>query len=85
MQKTLRILVAVLVAGVLFVPAAVAATRNVDQPHMNAALDALKQAQMHLKEAEHNKGGHRADAENLVVQAIKQVNLGIVAGEENAK
>ena len=50
------------------------------QPHMEAALNALLTAQTELKVAEHNKGGHRAKALDLVDRAIQQVRLGLAAG-----
>ncbi len=50
------------------------------QPHMEAALNALLTAQSELKVAEHNKGGHRAKALDLVNRTIEQVHLGIAAG-----
>ena len=50
------------------------------QPHMEAALNALLTAQTELKIAEHDKGGHRAKALDLVNRAIAQVQLGIAAG-----
>ena len=51
-----------------------------DQPHMQAALDALNSALNNLNQAEADKGGHRAKAIDLVNQAINEVNLGIQAG-----
>lgn len=51
-----------------------------DQPHMQAALDALNSALTNLNQAEADKGGHRAKAIDLVNQAISEVNLGIQAG-----
>ncbi|HUO52044.1 MAG TPA: hypothetical protein VMT93_05970 [Gemmatimonadaceae bacterium] len=71
-------------AGVLTATAGFAAFHQ-DQPHMNAALQSLQAAVGHLKEAEHNKGGHRAEAEKLTKEAIEHVKLGFAAGEENAK
>jgi hypothetical protein len=50
------------------------------QPHMEAALNALLTARAELDAAEHNKGGHRARALDLVTRAIEQVRLGIAAG-----
>jgi hypothetical protein len=50
------------------------------QPHMEAALNALLTAQTELKVAEHNKGGHRVKALDLVNSAIAQVQAGIAAG-----
>ena len=52
-----------------------------DQPHMQAALDALTSARNNLDKAEADKGGHRAKAIDLVKQAIAEVNAGITAGE----
>jgi len=52
-----------------------------DQPHMQAALDALKSARDNLDKAEADKGGHRAKAIDLVKQAIDEVNAGIQAAE----
>ncbi len=48
-----------------------------DQPHMQAALDALKLADRELAAASADKGGHRAKAQDLVRQAIVQVERGI--------
>jgi hypothetical protein len=50
-----------------------------DQPHMQAALDALRSAQTNLEKATADKGGHRAKAMDLVKQAIDEVKLGIAA------
>jgi len=44
---------------------------------MQAALRHLKEAQEELKAAEHDKGGHRANATKLVEQAIAEVDAGI--------
>jgi hypothetical protein len=51
-----------------------------NQPNMEAALNSLYSAQNSLQHAEHNKGGHRVNALNLVSQAIEEVKLGIAAG-----
>lgn len=48
-----------------------------DQPHMQAALDALKLAQRELHDADADKGGHRVKAERLVHDAIEEVEKGI--------
>jgi hypothetical protein len=48
-----------------------------DQPHMEAALDALKNARGQLEEATPDKGGHRGAALRLVKQAITEVERGI--------
>ena len=57
--------------------AAAARSRAADQPHMQAALDALRTAQRELHEAEADKGGHRVKAERLVSDAIGEVEKGI--------
>ncbi|HYP26531.1 MAG TPA: hypothetical protein VE262_07430 [Blastocatellia bacterium] len=48
-----------------------------DQPHMQAALDALRVAKKELEAASADKGGHRARAQRLVGQAIAEVERGI--------
>ena len=51
-----------------------------DQPHMQSALDRLKDARNNLDRANPDKGGHRAKAIEYVNKAIDEVNLGIAAG-----
>jgi len=48
-----------------------------DQPHMQAALDALRLARRELEQASADKGGHRAKAIRLVNDAINEVERGI--------
>jgi len=48
-----------------------------DQPHMQAALESLRQAKEHLQQAEHDKGGHREQAIKSVDAAIKHVEAGM--------
>jgi hypothetical protein len=48
-----------------------------DQPHMEAALDALKSARRELDAATADKGGHRGNALRLVKQAIVEVERGV--------
>jgi len=50
------------------------------QPHMEAALSALQHAQTELGQAEHDKGGWRAEANAGVTKAIGQTQKGIAAG-----
>ena len=52
-------------------------TARADQPHMRAALAALRNARHELEVAERNKGGHRERALELVDKAIAQVEEGI--------
>lgn len=47
------------------------------QPHMEHALKDLENAKAQLEKAEHDKGGHRAKAVELVKQAISEVREGI--------
>jgi hypothetical protein len=64
----------------LVLPARAKASRvtgKADQPHMQAALDALRNAERELHEAEADKGGHRVRAERLVHDAISEVEKGI--------
>jgi hypothetical protein len=52
-----------------------------DQPHMQAALDFLRNARSDLERATSDKGGHRVNAIKLVDQAIDETKKGIEAGE----
>ena len=51
-----------------------------DQPHMQAALNHLMDAQRNLQAASTDKGGHRQKALDYVGKAISEVNKGIAAG-----
>lgn len=55
----------------------VAGRAAADQPHMQAALDHLKEAREQLEKASPDKGGHRAKALDLTRRAILQVEEGI--------
>ena len=48
-----------------------------DQPHMRNALDSLMNARSELREASHNKGGHRVEALRLTNAAIEEVRRGM--------
>ena len=50
-----------------------------DQPHMTTALAALESAKNNLEHATSDKGGHRAQAIDLVKDAIDEVKKGIEA------
>ena len=69
----LKIFLIIVVCSLFFVSGRVSA----DQPHMRAALNALRNARSELQIASANKGGHRAKAIDLVNQAIRQVEKGI--------
>ena len=75
-DRLVKAIVILAVAGGAFV----AGLAYAAQPHMEAALNALLTAQTELKVAEHNKGGHRVKALELVNSAIAQVQAGIAAG-----
>lgn len=51
-----------------------------DQPHMQRALDLLRQARSNLEAATSDKGGHRRNAIGYVNDAIDEVKKGIDAG-----
>ena len=50
-----------------------------DQPRMRDALAHLRSARAVLAQAEHNKGGHRAKALELVERAIAEVEAGMAS------
>src|SRR5712691_5039392 len=52
-----------------------------DQPHMQAALNALNSAKDNLDKATDDKGGHKHKAKEQVEAAIDEVKKGIAAGE----
>lgn len=54
-----------------------------DQPHMQNALDHLRNARENLQKATEDKGGHRKNALDLVNQAINEVEKGIAADRRN--
>ena len=73
-------MVIALVVGIL-IGGAVGSFAAINQPHMIAALETLNRAKTELEMAEHNKGGHRAKALELVKKAIEQTRKGIEAGK----
>jgi hypothetical protein len=54
---------------------------SLDQPHMEKALELLRQARSDLDKATADKGGHRVKAIGYVNQAIDEVKKGIDAGD----
>src|SRR5947209_13373775 len=84
MRKTSKLFALTLILGLLSIPISAGASyEDEDQPHMQAALDALKQAEQHLNEAKHDKGGHRVAALKATREAIKHVEMGMKAGDKN--
>ena len=85
-KAILRLFALTIILSLLALPVTMAASQDKDkddQPHMQAALDALKQAERHLKEASHDKGGHRVADLKATEEAIKHVQEGIKVGEKN--
>lgn len=66
-----------LTVGVLIAASFAAGCAVAAQPHMVNALNALRNARAELQVAEHNKGGHRVAAIDLIDRAIAQVQMGI--------
>jgi hypothetical protein len=84
MRKVSKLFALTVILGLLSVPlTAVASYDDEDQPHMQAALEALQQAKHHLEEAKHDKGGHRAAALKDVNDAIRHVKEGMEVGEHH--
>jgi hypothetical protein len=84
MRKISRLFALTIILGLLSVPiTAVASYDDDDQPHMQAALEALQQAKHHLEEAKHDKGGHRVAAIKSIDAAIHHVKEGMEAGEKH--
>ena len=52
---------------------------------MQKALDSLQHAKAQLQKAAHNKDGHRVQAIKEINAAIREVKLGIKAGNKNRK
>jgi Repeat of unknown function (DUF5648) len=71
-------MLALLAAVLVFIPKTASGQQNAEQqPHMQAALQQLKQAQAELQRAEHDKGGHRVKAIQIIEQAESEVQAGI--------
>jgi hypothetical protein len=66
--------------GVAMVASFAAGFAFAAQPHMQAALRALRSSKAELEAAIPDKGGHRVKAIGLVDQAIAEVQAGVVAG-----
>ena len=73
MHRIVTVVLLFAVAAFVAVPAVLADS----QPHMQAALESLRQAKEHLQQAEHDKGGHREKAIKNVDQAIKNTEAGM--------
>lgn len=85
-KMSLRFFAGAIMLSLLALPVTMAASQDRDrdeQPHMQAALEALRQAEQHLKEAAHDKNGHRVAALKATQDAIKHVEAGMKAGAKN--
>ncbi len=78
-----KLLALTVILGLFSIPAAMATPPAEDQPHMQEALDALKQARHHLEAAIPDKGGHRAAAIKACDEAIKHTEEGIKYAQEH--
>jgi hypothetical protein len=65
------------ILGLFSIPAAMATPPVEDQPHMQQALESLRQARHHLDAALADKGGHRAAAIKACDDAIHHTEEGI--------
>ena len=54
-----------------------ATSMKADQPHMQRALELLRQARAEIQAASPTKGGHRTTAVEHINRAIEQVEKGI--------
>jgi hypothetical protein len=77
--------VVVAFAGAVITAAVALPAAAEPQPHMTAALAALKAAEGELARASHDKGGHRVAALAQVRSAIRQVELGINFDNRNPR
>src|SRR4051794_3755781 len=69
--------ISAIVLGIFLTVTTFALPARVDQPHMKAAFDDLRQARAFLDKAAPDKGGHRAKAIELTVNAMAAVKQGI--------
>ena len=72
-----RRIVTALLLTLIIAAGFVAGRATADQPHMQAALEHLRQARGSLDRATADKGGHRGKAIRLVNDAIAEVEAGI--------
>jgi hypothetical protein len=79
-SKLMRLSAVVMVAAILAFSGFFAGRASAYQGHMWSALDHLNAALDQLQDATPDKDGHRANAIELVQQAINQTNAGISAG-----
>ncbi len=83
-RKALLVPRVTLLALALLAPIANPARAD-DQPHMQAALEALKTAARELAAAKPDKGGHRDEAIHRVDEAIRNVEAGIAYADKKGE
>ena len=71
-RKSLLVMMAIAMVAAL-------GTASAEQPRMEAALNSLQAAHYSLEHAEHNKGGHRERALELIDRAIAEVRAGMAS------
>jgi hypothetical protein len=77
MTRTLKALTAGAVVGGALALGVCIGAASADQPHMQAALEALKSARAELTAATPTKGGHRGEAIRLTNLAVGEVQKAI--------
>ena len=77
MRSLTRFGIVLTIALMSLAPRYVSAQDNQPRPHMQAALQHLREAAEELQKADRDKGGHRVQALNLTQQAITHVQAGI--------
>jgi hypothetical protein len=77
MTRTLKTLAAGVAVGGALALGVCIGSASADQPHMQAALDALRTARAELAAGSATKGGHRAEAIRLTNAAITEVERAI--------
>lgn len=84
MNALSRLFAIAVILGLFSFPGALAGTPVPveDQPHMQEALEALKQARHHLEQAIPDKGGHRTAAIKACDEAIKHAEESIKYSSE---
>ena len=80
MMQTYVNRISAIMLGIILTITVFALPARVDQPHMQAALEDLKSARSFLNKATPDKGGHRAKAIDLTVNAMAAVKSGIAWG-----
>jgi len=77
MMRTYVNRISAIMLGIILTITTFALPARVDQPHMTAALGDLKSARSFLNKATPDKGGHRAKAIDLTVNAMTAIKEGI--------